>query len=269
MTSDFRSRLLLFVSYFLLGIVVWVVPIFLFASHLHFGYQVCLTLLLFTGFLVLRSHDSQKAVTHTIFAFFVASFVYFLAINFGGGSTIESKVINLVISTGLVVPPILLFNHLAGDSLSHLYLQVGNLKLGLLLGGSTLLFFIFTAIPASLLFGAASYGSQDILSWLPGITIFIFANAVREELWFRGLFLKKFQIQFSEDTSNLLQALIFSLAHLTVPLTDLSLILLVVTFLLGLGFAAVIQKTDSLLAAVLFHAGADIPVVIAAFSLVV
>jgi membrane protease YdiL (CAAX protease family) len=67
--------------------------------------------------------------------------------------------------------------------------------------------------------------------------------------------------------SNFLQAMIFSLAHLYLPFDSFLPIYLIITFLLGLGFGAVMQKTDSALAAILFHAGADIPVILSVFSL--
>jgi len=84
---------------------------------------------------------------------------------------------------------------------------------------------------------------------------------------FRGLFLKKYEPLLGADLSNFLQAILFSLAHFLWPFTfPFALIYLIITFFLGLGFGAVMQKTDSVLAAILFHAGADIPVILAVFS---
>jgi membrane protease YdiL (CAAX protease family) len=91
-------------------------------------------------------------------------------------------------------------------------------------------------------------------------------NGLKEELLFRGLFLKKYETFLGSDSSNLLQAFIFSLAHLQPVITPFVMIYLVLTFFLGLGFGEVIQRTDSLLGAILFHAAADIPVILAIFS---
>jgi len=102
---------------------------------------------------------------------------------------------------------------------------------------------------------------------LPWILAFVFLNGIREEILFRGLFLKKYNTFIGADISNVLQAIIFSLAHLSVPFNLFVFIYLILTFFLGLAFGAVIQKTDSLVGAILFHAGADIPVIIAVFSL--
>ena len=94
----------------------------------------------------------------------------------------------------------------------------------------------------------------------------MFLNAIREEILFRGLFLKKYDTFLGGDTSNVLQAIIFSLAHLSAQVTPFTFVYLILSFFLGLAFGGVIQKTDSLLGAILFHAGADIPVIIAVFS---
>jgi len=94
----------------------------------------------------------------------------------------------------------------------------------------------------------------------------VLSNGVREELWFRGLFLKKYESILGVDASNFLQAIIFSQAHLGSQYTPFLLIFLVITFFLGLAFGAVMQKTESLLGAVLFHAGTDIPAVLGYFS---
>jgi len=40
----------------------------------------------------------------------------------------------------------------------------------------------------------------------------------------------------------------------------------VIVFFLGLAFGAIMQKTNSLLGSILFHAGTDIPVILGIFS---
>jgi hypothetical protein len=57
-----------------------------------------------------------------------------------------------------------------------------------------------------------------------------------------------------------------SLAHLGANFSFATAILLVLFFFLGLGFGAVMQKTNSIVGALLFHAGVDIPVMIMTFS---
>jgi len=66
--------------------------------------------------------------------------------------------------------------------------------------------------------------------------------------------------------ANFLQAVIFSLAHISVQYTPALLVFLVITFSLGFIWGFLIQKTNSLLAAIFFHAAMDIVVVIGIFS---
>ena len=109
--------------------------------------------------------------------------------------------------------------------------------------------------------------SDRLISLTPWIAIFVFSNAIKEEMLFRGFFLKKYEFHLGSEPSNFLQAIIFSLAHLYLPFDSFLPMYLIIVFLLGLGFGAVMQKTDSALAAILFHAGADIPVILSVFSL--
>jgi len=68
------------------------------------------------------------------------------------------------------------------------------------------------------------------------------------------------------NSSNLLLALIFTIAHLGVTYTSDSSTFFVILLILGLAWGYIIQRTDSLLAAILFHAGADVVLVIGLFS---
>ena len=206
------------------------------------------------------------------FLFFIASLVYSLDILITGEglpASIDGIVLEKLLETILVVVPILLILKFSGSELDSLYLKKGNLKLGLIIGVSVLLFFLITSVEVSmLLFGAQDVTAENVILWSPWIMIFAFSNGLKEELLYRGLFLRKYESYLGKDTANFLQALIFTLAHLGSQYTPELLIFAVITFFLGLGFGAVMQKTDSLLGSILSHAGADIPVVIAYFSVI-
>jgi membrane protease YdiL (CAAX protease family) len=62
--------------------------------------------------------------------------------------------------------------------------------------------------------------------------------------------------------SNLLCALIFTFAHIQVTYSEDLPFFLAAVFILGLLWGYLIQRTDSLLSSVLFHAGADMMVII-------
>ena len=99
----------------------------------------------------------------------------------------------------------------------------------------------------------------------------VLLNGIREELLYRGLFLKKFEPLFGSSASNLIQATIFSISHTvagrgTITYTPFALSFVIITFILGLALGYVAQRTDSLLGSVLLYAGSDIPVFLRIFS---
>jgi membrane protease YdiL (CAAX protease family) len=172
-----------------------------------------------------------------------------------------------VISAVLVVLPIVILIKVSGQRMASLYLSKGNLKLGLTIGISLFVFFLVTSVPAAmLLYGGKGLTYSSLFNWAPWIFTFILANGIREELLFRGLFLKKYQFFLGLPLSNFLQAAIFVLPHFGESYSPVMAIFLVITFLLGLAFGAIIQRTNSLLGSILFHAGADIPVILGIFS---
>lgn len=110
-----------------------------------------------------------------------------------------------------------------------------------------------------------------VISWTPWILTVVLANGIREEILYRGIFLKKYEAFLNQRSSNLLQAIIFSLSHSVAGLgfsayTQDIAVLVLTTFLLGLTWGFIMQKTDSVLGAVFFHAGTDIAIFIGVFS---
>ncbi len=57
--------------------------------------------------------------------------------------------------------------------------------------------------------------------------------------------------------SNFITAIVFTAAHMNVSYVPDLAVFLTVLFLLALGWGFLMQKTDSLIASTLFHAGAD------------
>ena len=88
-----------------------------------------------------------------------------------------------------IVIPILFLTLAFGDKLPSLYIQKGRFKLWIIIGVSTFIFFVTTGLLLSL----QKNSIEKILSILPWLLAFSVFNALMEELWFRGLFLKKFE----------------------------------------------------------------------------
>jgi membrane protease YdiL (CAAX protease family) len=197
----------------------------------------------------------------------MASLVFYLQMPWASGTTLESIVLNKLISTLIIVVPIIFLTKISNNGISSIFLQKGNFKLGIIIGLATFSIFLLTSLPISVyIFGGQNIPLDRLISLSPWILAFVFLNSTSEEILFRGNFLRKYENFLGEDHSNVLQAIIFSFAHLSAQFTPFVFIYLILTFLLGLAFGGVIQKTDSLLGAILFHAGADIPVIIAVFS---
>ena len=162
---------------------------------------------------------------------------------------------------------ILLLNRISGNSLGSIYLQKGLLRLGLRIGLTGFFVFALVSIPLSeWFFGAKNISIASAIPWIPWILVFILGNAFNEELLFRGLFLKRLAPFLKPFPANLLIGLIFTLHHTGVGYTPDILLFFAFLLPLALAWGAIMQKTDSLWGSVLFHAGADIPVVLAIFS---
>jgi len=103
------------------------------------------------------------------------------------------------------------------------------------------------------------------MGWAPRILVFVLSSGLLEESMYRGLFLKKYEALLSPRAANFLQAIVFCTIHLSVAYTPEPYFFVFLTFLLGLAWGWVAQRTDSLLASVLFHAGTDIPIILSIF----
>lgn len=166
----------------------------------------------------------------------------------------------------VVVSVIIIFNFLSGGDLGSIYIQKGNLKLGLIIGLAGFFVFAASAIPMASLFKAQDLSLARIIPWIPWILIYVLANSTMEELMFRGLFLRKLQPFFGKFVSNFLIAFVFAGIHLTGSLTGDERIFVAFLFPLALVLGYIMQKTDSVWGSILFHAGMDIPVMFGIFS---
>ncbi len=264
--KDKIYKLKIFILFLICGLSIFIIPIFL-QNIIRIIYFIVLPLIFLIVSIISYRNSQLNRFFPVFFAFFIATLVYFLQMPWASGTTIESIVFNMLISTLIIVVPIILLTKISKNDISSLYLQKGNTRLGIIIGVGTFSIFLVTALPTAIyIFGGQHIPFDRVINLLPWILLFIFLNGIREEILFRGLFLKKYGTFLGVDASNVLQALIFSLTHLSTQITLFTFIYLTLTFFLGLAFGAVIQKTDSLLGSIIFHAGADIPLIIAVFS---
>lgn len=178
------------------------------------------------------------------------------------GSALQ-KISELVV-IGLTI---LLLTRVSGGSLGSIYLQKGNLKLGLIIGAATFVAAALLAIPiANYMFMGKDLTIAKILPWAHWVVIFVLANGAMEELLFRGLFLRKLEPFFGKFTSNLMVALVFVALHGVATYSSDRYFFLAVTFPLALLWGYIMQKTDGIWGSILFHAGMDISIILGIFS---
>jgi uncharacterized protein len=241
--------------------------------ELNLAYTLMLAIIFLLAAVFLHRSKSLKSYWQILFAFFIASLAIFLDILINlPSNTMSGLVLDMAVSTAIIVSTIIILTRVSGNSFGSIFLNKGKIKLGLIVGLASFFFFALTSIPAAqYLFQGQNLTLERVLAWMPWILPIVLLNGVREELLYRGLFLKKFQLKLGSKTSNLLQAIIFSLSHSVAGVGLMAYTpyiwgLVIFTFSLGLAWGYIMQRTNSILGSTLFHAGTDIPVFIGIFS---
>lgn len=200
------------------------------------------------------------------YAFFVASVAYPSTSLLDVGSllgklglspnTSQGLAVGKLIEVIVVVVPIIVLTKLSGTDLGSIFIKRGNMKLGLGIGGLVFVNFATSA----LMFYAQRYSRVEMLgnAILWGV-VFSLANGFMEELWLRGIFLKRYEPSLGLHGSVWLTTLVFALMHsfayyfmpAAIPF------FLINTLSLGLACGYLIMKSDSIWGAVIIHAAAD------------
>jgi membrane protease YdiL (CAAX protease family) len=152
---------------------------------------------------------------------------------------------------------------LFGVDMGTIFLKRGRLKQGLFVG---LLAFFLLAVIAVVQANAQGTTLEQLARLSPWILIFVLANGFMEEFLYRGLFLKRYEPVLGQHLSNLVTALVFVTIHAQVTYTPDLLPFLIGLFFLALLWGALVQKTDSVIGSALFHAGADMLIILGIFA---
>lgn len=221
-------------------------------------------------FLSQRFVPNQKTV---FWAFFLVSvgwvLDFYLTGKFVGFFSLNTKELSgfaytMVISTLLVSLPVIIGWLMSGQELSKIYIQRSEKTWGIIVGIIGLLLFgglgVLQALDQGLdisVIGAA----------IPMALVFSLANGFREELVYRAVFLKGFQANIGVIATIIVTTLVFTLAHVDVSYTTGNLIVFAtVLVLIGVIGSLIMMKTGSLIGAVLFHAGADVLLIMGLLS---
>lgn len=158
-----------------------------------------------------------------------------------------------------VVPVILLLTRAQGRPWSWVYIQKGSTKRWLTFGLVSLVVCAVGVTIAALVDGASG---TDLASVAPGVAAFAVLNAVLEELWFRGIFLRPFEKGMGTSAAIAVTALIFGIAHVGATYISPAEQLLFTALVTGLGviLAWAVRWGNALWGAVLFHIGLDLVV---------
>jgi len=274
------TKALAFLFILILGLLVFVV-----FSHFRpllpesldlVGRVTFATILLVTGFLI-RKSLRFKWMSPILLAFFIAltaisidlyspSREWLLSLLKVKLLTPAGIALDKLDSSLIIIVLIIGFTRLNRETLSSIYLNLHNLKQSLRTGLIAFAIALGASFFLAQMFGAKNLNLEKIIGWIPWILIFIMGNAFNEELLFRGLFLRKFEPILGKFGANLAIAIPFVLHHTGVTYTQDTLLFLAYLLPLSLAWGSITQKTDSLLASVLFHAGMDIPVVLVIFA---
>lgn len=162
----------------------------------------------------------------------------------------------------LTVIGILLAAKLCGVKLASIYIRKGRLILALTVG---FIGFVVCAVLALQQPSIRDLGMVKLVPLVPWILLFVASNALMEELLFRGLFLGRYEPLVGKWLAILSTALAFALAHMQVSYAPDIVGFLIVTLVLGIAWGWLMHKTGTLWGSALFHAGADLLIILPIF----
>jgi uncharacterized protein len=185
-------------------------------------------------------------------------------------STVLGTVLVQLFSTLCIVVPVVLLVRASGADLGSLFISRSKSWPVVVIGFVGLLGFYYLAARGrtAAFFPHSAVSPSRFLALTPALLVLVLLNGLREELWFRGLFLQRYGQFLGPWTSNLLTAVIFTSFHVQVQYALHLLPFLAFTLILGLICGYLMQRSGSLIGPVLFHAGSDIPIFLAYLSYV-
>jgi membrane protease YdiL (CAAX protease family) len=254
----------------------------LFSTNKNLIYEWGLTALLLFLAILMHRVPRLQIFAKIASALFIASAANALNLSMGNflgrflhatGDDMRALAIDKLSQAIPIVVTIILLTLWYGDDLGSIFLKKGNLRQGLRFGlisfaVFTVIFSVIVLIQANAPTTQGLFGSgvsvSTILSAIPWILVFCFSNSFMEELWFRGVSLRKLTPVLGWTSSIIVSALVFGSTHAAATyITPVQMILFsAIVVALGLVNAYVMLKTDSIWGSVFFHAGYDLLVII-------
>jgi membrane protease YdiL (CAAX protease family) len=236
------------------------------------GLQVAVALISLTAALALRKSSRLRPYWRLAFAYFAALCSLILSDYTGDWALILSgQALNTAKGfTALklgedaaIIGTIIVLALLTRDDPEELFLSKGRLRLGLIIGITSFLVFTVLGLSSTL---AKGIRPDRVRELLPAFLLIALADGFMEESLFRGLFLRRLGRFVDHNWANVVTATVFTFMHLGVTFTASLPTFLIIAFLLGLLCGWIMQRTGSVLAPALFHAGVDMLVIADAFA---
>jgi uncharacterized protein len=230
-------------------------------------YLVALTIFFLIFSIFLKRQKNSSRYWPVVYSFFIASSAT-LFLNLGPFNIHipMSDKVQFIATDKLsqflhVVPVIIIFSILGKYDFKSIFLTKGDLKEGL---SFSLVSFISFALIAMFLFRQSPDFFSHLLTSSPWILLFVFANSIMEELWFRAIFLNKFADVIGPTASILVTSIVFGASHInaTYAFPGGPIVFGLVVFSLGSIGANLMRKTGSIIGPVLFHAGYDLLIIL-------
>jgi len=276
------NKVVMFVVLLICSLAVFVLGsnyVRLFPTNGNTAYAISLTSFFLVAALLFKRSIKLVKYWPIAYAFFIASAVNLVSVLFAGYNTefvhlfgyttSANRIMALakMYDTLLIVIPIIALTLVSGADLGSIFLKIGNQnrKWGFGVGGLVLVNF-FTSV---LIFFGTGYELPKLGSAIVWGFVFSICNAFSEELWIRGLFLKKQAPLIGIAGSVLLTSTTFAVLHFTsvAYLPTLAVPVFVInTFTLGLACGILMVKTDSIWGAYLVHMAADVFLFIATLA---
>jgi membrane protease YdiL (CAAX protease family) len=264
------KRIVLSVLFVLGGAAVFVLgsPYYsVFPTNRNQTYYMALTGFFFVLSVILKRNQSLSRYWPAPYALFIASTALLflstgiLNLHHDAMDPLQLIAVDKLSQFLHVVPVIVGLTLLAKDDLKSIFIKRGRLEQGLTFG---LVSFVLFAAVAVLMQSNLGDFLSSLPAAIPWLLLFIFANAIMEELWFRAIFMRKYETLIGRNAAILVTALIFGASHInaTYDFPGGGFVFGLVVFVLGLVGAYSMFREDGLIGPVLFHAGYDLLVIV-------
>ena len=100
---------------------------------------------------------------------------------------------------------------------------------------------------------------EQLVARLPWALLFSLTNGLMEELWFRGLFLRRFADLVGAGGAIVVTALVFTVSHAASSYMNPAeaVMFQIILLPMALLFGFLMHRTDNVWGAALYHAGSD------------